>query len=64
MNRRSRSINEQIIILPLTSVDRVGRKMSILKNSDISKNHVPPKTRTITVIPNLNSRVTKEDPLQ
>ena len=35
---RSKSIHEQIIILPLTSVDRVLRKRSILKKSDISRN--------------------------
>ena len=53
-----KSINEQIIILPLTSVEWVLRKRSILKKRDNSKNQVPAKTRTITPIPLLNSRVT------
>ena len=38
MSWRSKSINEQIVVLPLTSVDRVLRKRSILKKSDISIN--------------------------
>ena len=61
---RGKSINKKIIILPLTSVDWVGRKRVILKKCDINRNHVPPKTRTITPTPLLNSRVTKEDTLQ
>ena len=61
---RGKSINEQIVILPLNSVDRVLRKRSIIKKSDINRNQVPTKTRTITLIPLLNSRVTKEDTLQ
>ena len=61
---RGKSINEQIIILPLTSVDRVLRKRGILKKGDINRNQVPTKTRTITPISLLNSRVTKEDTLQ
>ena len=61
---QGKSINKQIIILPLTSVDRVWRKRSILKKCDISRNQVPAKSRTITPIPLLNSRVTKEDTLQ
>ena len=68
MRNRSRrwqdkSVNEQIIVLPLISVDRVVRKKIILKKSNISRNLVPAKTRTITPIPLLNSRVTKEDTL-
>ena len=61
---RGKSINEQIIILPLTSVDLILRKRSILKKGDISRNQVPAKTKTITPISLLNSRVTKEDTLQ
>ena len=61
---RGKSINDQIIILPLASVDRVLRKRSILKKGDISKNQVLAKTRTITPVPLLNSRVTKEDTLR
>ena len=61
---RGKSITEQIIILPLTRVDRVLRKRSILKKGDISRNQVHAKTKTITPIPFLNSRVTKEDTLQ
>ena len=61
---RSKSINEQITILPLISVEWVLRKRSILKGNDISRNQVPSKTRTITLIPLLNSKVTKEDTLQ
>ena len=61
---QGKSINMQIIILPLTSVDRVLRKRSILKKGDINRNQVPAKTRTITPISLLNSRVTKEDTLQ
>ena len=61
---RSKSLNEQIIILPLTSVDRVLSKKSILKKGDISRNQVPTKTMTLTPIPLLKSRVTKEDMLQ
>ena len=57
-------MNEQIIILPLTSVDQVWRKKGILKKGDIGRNQVPAKTRTITHIPLLNSRLTKEDTLQ
>ena len=59
-----KSINEQIIILPLTNVDGVLRKRSILKKGDLNGNQVPTKTRTITPISLLNSRVTKEDTLQ
>ena len=61
---RGKSINKKIIILPLASVDRVLRKKSILKKGDISRNQVLAKTRTITPIPLLNLRVTKEDTLQ
>ena len=61
---RGKSINEQIIILPLTSVDRVERKRGILKKGDINRNQVPLKTRTIAPISLLNSRVSKEDTLQ
>ena len=61
---RGKSINEQIIILPLTSVDQVLRKRSILKKGDVSRNQVPAKTRTITPISLLNLIVTKEDTLQ
>ena len=61
---RGKSINEQIIILHLTSLDRVVRKKNILKKGDISKNQVLAKTRTITSISILNSKVTKEDTLQ
>ena len=64
MSWRGKSINKQIITLPLTSVDRVLRKRNVLKKCDISKNQVLAKTRTITPIPLLNSRVTKEDTLQ
>ena len=59
-----KSIKEQIIILLVTSVDWVLRKRNILKKHDISRNQVPGKTRTITPIPLMNSRVTKEDTLQ
>ena len=61
---QGKSINEKIIVLPLTSVDRVLRKRSIRKKYVINRNQVPPKTRTITPMPLLNSRVTKEDTLQ
>ena len=61
---RGKSINEQIIFLPLASVDRVLRKKSILKKGDINRNQVLVKTRTITPISFLNSRVTQEDTLQ
>ena len=61
---RGKSINEQIIIVPLTSVGRVLRKRIILKKCGINRNQVLPKTRTITLISLLNSRVTKEDTLQ
>ena len=57
-------MNGQIIFLPLSSVDRVLRKRSILKKGDINRNQVPVKTRTITPILFLNSRLTKEDTLQ
>ena len=55
---QGKSINEQIIILPLANVDRVLRKRSILKKGDISRNQVLAKTRTITPISLLNLRVT------
>ena len=61
---QGKSINEESIILSLVSVDRVLRKMSILKKGDIIRNQVLTKTRTITTIPLLNSRITKEDTLQ
>ena len=61
---RGKSINKQIIILPLTSVDGVLRKRNILKKGDISRNQVLAKTRTIIPISLLNSRVTKENTLQ
>ena len=61
---QDKSINEKIVILPPTSVDLVLRKRSILKKSDISRNQVPTKTRTITPIPLLYSRLTKEDSIQ
>ena len=61
---RDKSINEQIIILPLTSVDGVLRKRIILKKGDINREQVPAKTRIITPIYFLNLRVTKEDKLQ
>ena len=58
---RGKSINQQIIILLLTSADRVLRKRSILKKCDINRNHVFSKSRTITPISLLNLRVNKED---
>ena len=60
---RGMSINEQIIIRPLTSVDRVLRKRSILKKGDIIINQVLAKTRTRTSIPLLNSRVSRNQVL-
>ena len=49
---------------PDYSVDRVLRKMSILKKGDINRNQVLVKSRKITLISLLNSRVTKEDTFQ